>query len=92
MDLNKTTAETMADRMPSRVQIAGCRWMTESDIEVYGAEYVRTGFQGGLNSYRVLLDNHYYQELRTFSGRTIDVPSCYIAGASDWSAHQSPWP
>jgi hypothetical protein len=78
MDLNKTTGETMAD--------------TESDIEVYGAEYVRTGFQGGLNSYRVLLDNHYYQELRTFSGRTIDVPSCYIAGASDWSAHQSPWP
>jgi pimeloyl-ACP methyl ester carboxylesterase len=90
MDLNKTTAETMADRMPSKAQIAGCRWMTENDIEVYSTEYIRTGFQGGLNSYRVLLDSRYYQDLRSFSGRTIDVPSCYIAGASDWGAYQSP--
>ena len=29
-------------------------------------------------------------ELRLFSGRTIDVPSCFIAGASDWGVHQKP--
>ena len=24
------------------------------------------------------------------AGRTIDVPSCFIAGASDWGIHQKP--
>ena len=26
----------------------------------------------------------------TFSGRTIDVPSMYIAGKSDWGVYQTP--
>jgi pimeloyl-ACP methyl ester carboxylesterase len=26
----------------------------------------------------------------TFSGRTIDVPSCFIAGKSDWGVYQTP--
>ena len=25
-----------------------------------------------------------------FTGRTIDVPSCFIAGASDWGVYQTP--
>ena len=25
-----------------------------------------------------------------FAGRTIDVPSCFIAGAADWGIHQVP--
>jgi pimeloyl-ACP methyl ester carboxylesterase len=29
-------------------------------------------------------------ELHTFSGRTIDVPSCFIAGKSDWGVYQTP--
>ena len=29
-------------------------------------------------------------ELQTFSGRTIDVPSCFIAGRSDWGIYQKP--
>jgi pimeloyl-ACP methyl ester carboxylesterase len=29
-------------------------------------------------------------ELRSFSGRTIDIPSCYIAGASEWGVYQTP--
>jgi pimeloyl-ACP methyl ester carboxylesterase len=29
-------------------------------------------------------------ELRTFSGRTIDVPACFIAGKSDWGSYQTP--
>ena len=29
-------------------------------------------------------------ELLTFSGRTIDVPSCFIAGKSDWGVYQTP--
>ena len=29
-------------------------------------------------------------ELRTFAGRTIDVPACFIAGKSDWGTYQTP--
>ena len=29
-------------------------------------------------------------ELRTFSGRTVDVPACFIAGKADWGSYQNP--
>ena len=29
-------------------------------------------------------------EMQTFSGRTIDVPSQFIAGKSDWGVYQTP--
>jgi pimeloyl-ACP methyl ester carboxylesterase len=83
MDLDKTTAQTMAAVMPSKAQIAACKWMSEKDLQVYSAEYLRTGFQGGLNYYR--------GGLTAFAGRrTIDVPACYIAGASEWGVYQTP--
>jgi pimeloyl-ACP methyl ester carboxylesterase len=90
MDLDKGIAETMATEMPSEAQIAACHWMTEADLRVYSTEYIRTGFQGGLNSYRLLTNAKYSDELQSFSGRTIDVPSCFIGGASDWGVRQSP--
>ncbi|MDB6046735.1 MAG: alpha/beta hydrolase [Gammaproteobacteria bacterium] len=90
MDLNKGIAETMAAEMPSKTQIAACHWMTEEDLRVYSTEYVRTGFQGGLNSYRTLTESRYSAELNSLSGRTIDIPSCFIGGSSDWGPRQSP--
>jgi pimeloyl-ACP methyl ester carboxylesterase len=90
MELNKGIAETMAAEMPSKAQIAACQWMTEDDLQVYSAEYSRTGFQGGLNSYRTLINVNYSAELHSFSGRTIDVPSLFIGGVSDWGVRQSP--
>jgi pimeloyl-ACP methyl ester carboxylesterase len=73
--------------MPSKAQIAACKWMTEADLRVYSAEYSRTGFQGGLNSYRIFGNSG---DLNSFSGRTIDVPACYLAGASEWGVYQTP--
>jgi pimeloyl-ACP methyl ester carboxylesterase len=90
MDLNETVAKTMAAKMPSKAAIAACKWMTEADLQVYSTEYRRTGFQGGLNSYRVLKDSRYDAGLNSFSNRTIDVPACYIAGAREWGVYQSP--
>jgi pimeloyl-ACP methyl ester carboxylesterase len=87
MDLDKGIAETVAVEMPSKAQIAACRWMTEADLRVYSTEYLRTGFQGGLNSYRIFGSSG---ELNTFSGRTIDVPACYLAGGSEWGPYQTP--
>jgi pimeloyl-ACP methyl ester carboxylesterase len=90
MDLDKGIAATMAEVMPSKAQIAACKWMTEKDLRVYSTEFARTGFQGGLNYYRVGEDARFGGELRSFAGRTIDVPSCYIGGDSEWAVYQTP--
>jgi pimeloyl-ACP methyl ester carboxylesterase len=90
MDLHKNMAETVAAEMPSAAQIAACRWLPEHELAVYGAEYERTGFQGGLQWYRSRTEGRYDSELQLFSGRTIDVPSMFIAGKSDWGTYQRP--
>jgi pimeloyl-ACP methyl ester carboxylesterase len=90
MDLDKGMAETVAPEMPSAAEIAACRWLPESELRVYGGEYARIGFQGGLQWYRCRTEGRYDAELQTFSGLTIDVPSIFIAGKSDWGPFQVP--
>ena len=90
MDLNKGMAETVAPEMPSAAANAACKWLTEDELKVYSNEYKRTGFQGGLEEYRVRWIDKYRAELQLFSGRTLDVPSLFIAGKSDWGVYQNP--
>jgi pimeloyl-ACP methyl ester carboxylesterase len=92
MDKDKGMAETAAAEMPSAAEIAACQWLTEAEVGVYATEYARTGFTGALQGYRVRrgTDPKTLAELRTFSGRTIDVPACFIAGKSDWGSYQTP--
>jgi pimeloyl-ACP methyl ester carboxylesterase len=90
MERDKTMAETVAPHMPSAAEIAACRWLTEAELGVYSSEYARTGFQGGLNWYRVRTSGKFDSEIEVFSGRTIDVPSCFISGKSDWGVYQVP--
>ncbi|MBV9530800.1 MAG: alpha/beta fold hydrolase [Bradyrhizobium sp.] len=89
MDLAKGMAETVAEQMPSAQQVASCKWLSERELNVYASEFGRTGFQGGLNWYRCA-GGKYTAELELFSGRTIDVPACFIAGKSDWGVYQKP--
>lgn len=90
MDLHQTMPESVRPEMPSPEEIAACTWLTEDELGVYTAEYARNGFQGGLQSYRIGTDPRYAAELRVFSGRRIEVPACFIAGASDWGTYQRP--
>jgi pimeloyl-ACP methyl ester carboxylesterase len=90
MDLDRNMAQTVAPEMPSAAQVAACKWLPEAELAVYAAEYGRNGFQGGLQWYRCRTDPRYSTELQVFSGRTIDVPACFIAGASDWGVYQKP--
>ena len=90
MELNKGMAETVAPEMPSAIDIAACKWLPDEELKVYSAEYGRTGFQGGLQWYRCRTTGRYEAELEVFAGRTIDVPSCFIAGRSDWGIYQKP--
>jgi pimeloyl-ACP methyl ester carboxylesterase len=87
MDLRQDMPSTVAVEMPSAP--SACRWLPDHELRVYSGEYERTGFQGGLQWYRCRTQGIGTDELRTFSGRTIDIPSLFIAGASDWGAYQT---
>jgi pimeloyl-ACP methyl ester carboxylesterase len=90
MDLDQGMAETVAPQMPSAAEIAACQWLPDDELAVYSAEFSRTGFQGGLQWYRCATGGIGSAELQIFSGRTIDVPSLFIAGKSDWGRYQRP--
>ena len=90
MDKESDMPETVAAEMPSPSEITACEWLNDDELSVYSSEYSRTGFQGGLNWYRCGTDPQYGDDLKVFSDRTIDVPSCFISGSSDWGAFQRP--
>ena len=90
MDLNAGMAETVAAKMPSTTEAAANDWLPDDALDVYAAEYERTSFQGGLNGYRMGGTTFGRAEVELYSGRTIDQPSMFISGASDWGTYQSP--
>jgi len=90
MDLGKDMAEQVAEEMPTPAEIAACQWLPDRELAVYAEEYRRNGFQGGLNWYRSRTGGAFEAELQLFSGRTIDVPSIFISGKSDWGVYQRP--
>ena len=92
MERDKGMAATVAPFMPPANYLTNCKWLTEAEVDVYATEYGRTGFTGALQGYRVRRgsDPRSLAEMHTFSGRTIDVPSQFIAGKSDWGVYQTP--
>jgi pimeloyl-ACP methyl ester carboxylesterase len=90
MDLARNMAETVAAEMPSAEAIAANGWLPDRELAFYSAEYARTGFQGGLQWYRCGTSGVFTAELETWSGRRIDVPSCFISGKQDWGTYQRP--
>ncbi len=89
MDLDKGMAETVAALAPGAATSA-CGWLPEQELRVYSDSFARTGFQGGLQWYRNMTDPQGHAQLQMFSGRSIDVPCCFIAGKNDWGIYQSP--
>ena len=90
MDRHQGMAETVAPYLPSETEIRSCEWLPDDELRVYSGEYERTGFQGGLQWYRCGTDPAYRRELEVFADRTLDVPSAFIAGRSDWGVYQRP--
>jgi pimeloyl-ACP methyl ester carboxylesterase len=88
MDHGKGMAESVAGEMPSAQEIAKCKWLTDEELRVYSGEYARTGFQGGLQSYRVGRVPRLSAELQLFAGRTVDVRALFLSGKSDWGVYQ----
>jgi pimeloyl-ACP methyl ester carboxylesterase len=57
------------------------KWMSEEEFALYEAEFRRTGFTGGLNWYRNLDRN--WELSAGVAGRTIEVPTMFLAGERD---------
>jgi pimeloyl-ACP methyl ester carboxylesterase len=90
MNADAGMAETVAPYMPSHAQIDAGAWLSEDELAVYASEFGRTGLQGGLQWYRCNLPGSFNAELDLFAGRSIDIPSLFIAGQSDWGVYQAP--
>jgi hypothetical protein len=90
MNLNQTMPETVEKEMPSAEHIRQCTWLSDKELRFYADTYSSTGFQGGLQYYRVGTSGRFAIELQEFLGRTIDVPSAFIAGNKDWGIYQKP--
>ena len=56
-------------------------WLTEGDIDVFAAEYARTGFRGGLNWYRNIDRN--WELTAPWHDAKIMQPALFIAGTRD---------
>jgi pimeloyl-ACP methyl ester carboxylesterase len=56
-------------------------WLTQDDLDFYGAEFARTGFRGGLNWYRNIDRN--WELLSPFKGAKVTIPALYVAGDRD---------
>lgn len=90
MDAGEDMAQTVAHHMPTEDEIANCHWMPDSDMAVFAAEYGRTGFQGGLQSYRCRTSPRFQADLSVFHGAKIQVPITFLAGKQDWGWAQFP--
>ncbi|EAW17909.1 alpha/beta fold hydrolase [Aspergillus fischeri NRRL 181] len=95
MPLDATMPEAIALEMgnePENAQQLSQAWLPDSDLEVYVAEYGRTGFQGGLNWYRVRTagDGRFTQDFDTYAGKRIEVPCAFVSGKMDWGIYQEP--
>ena len=56
-------------------------WLTDADLDVFTAEFERSGFRGGLNYYRNIDRNA--ELMAPFAGRTVEQPAMFIGGDRD---------
>ncbi|MBV8443642.1 MAG: alpha/beta hydrolase, partial [Hyphomicrobiales bacterium] len=56
-------------------------WITETDIDVYVAEFNRSGFRGPLNWWRNI--DRSWELMAAFDGAAVIVPALYIVGDRD---------
>ncbi|MEV2251009.1 alpha/beta hydrolase [Streptomyces sp. NPDC050147] len=69
----------MSDRFPQGPGLPS--WLTEADLDVYAAEFERTGLTGALNRYRNV--DRDWEDLAPWDGAPISQPSLFIGGDQD---------
>jgi microsomal epoxide hydrolase len=97
MPVQASMPEAVQMLMKSEEPDSSKQWLSDEELEVYVSEYARTGFQGGLNWYRVVTASgcdsgsmELVHELDIFSGLKIKVPCAFLGGKKDWGLYQEP--
>lgn len=90
MPADQTMAEIAARHMPSEEQVKQCAWLSPADLAVITGEFVRTGFQGGMQWYRSAMRGDMARGLVLFAGQQVECPTLFVAGEGDWAAYQVP--
>lgn len=90
MRANLTMPESVAPFLPDESNKYSCNWLNDSELQFYVEEYSRTGFQGGLQWYRCSYEKDQIHSLWIYAGCKLNMPSCFMAGQSDWGTYQSP--
>ncbi|WP_172386304.1 alpha/beta fold hydrolase [Streptomyces sp. MNP-20] len=75
-----TRGGRLRDRFPTGPLPA---WLTEDDLDVYAAEFERTGLTGALNRYRTM--DRDWEDLTPHRGAPLTQPALFIGGALDAS-------
>jgi pimeloyl-ACP methyl ester carboxylesterase len=91
--MQETVAMAMSHVHPKEIHVGSPgadSWLGQQDLEVYATEWARTGFQGGLNWYRVATNPVYLRDMAIWAGKKIEVPMLFIAGERDWGMYQEP--
>ncbi|OKK17247.1 epoxide hydrolase [Streptomyces sp. CB00455] len=71
---------TLRDRFPAGPPPA---WLGEDDLDVFAAEFERTGMSGALNRYRNM--DRDWEDLAGFDGAPVTQPSLFAGGSLDAS-------
>ena len=56
-------------------------WLTQDELDVYAAEFSRTGFHGGISWYRNIDRN--WERSEDLAGVGVDVPALFLTGSQD---------
>ncbi|KAJ5851765.1 uncharacterized protein N7529_011150 [Penicillium soppii] len=92
MPIGETMPGTVAIDMRDEPAEASRSWLPDDELAIYAAEYGRTGFQGGLNWYRVrtAAGGKYTRDFEVFAGKKLEPPCAFVSGKLDWGNYQEP--
>jgi len=90
LGMRETVAGDMTEEETANMRKMSPRWFPDSDLEIYVNEFARTGFQGGLNWYRIMTDPELQKDVDIFAGKKIEVPVLLVSGTKDWLIYQTP--
>ena len=88
MKLDHTMVEAVMSEFPKNNSYEN--WLNDIELEVYANSFFKNSFQPALNWYRCMTSPFQNNDLRVFSNKKIEVPSCFIAGEKDWGIFQKP--
>ena len=88
MKLDQTMVEAVMSQFPKRNTYEN--WLNDKELEVYSNSFYKNSFQPALNWYRCMTSSNQNSDLKVFSNKKIEIPSCFIAGEKDWGIFQKP--